>query len=510
MDQQPSSRTGSRWGTLEWCVLAVTAALFFVSVRPYFGLTADDAYISFRYAQSWASGCGPVYSCGEQPVEGYTNFLWTGLAALVIWLGHDVAPVMRVLGLCCGLGALVVAVWLCRRVHRGRAAMVVPLVALGSSPFWALNSVTGLETAAATMTVLLGARLSLDLHRGGRRRPLLAGLVWALSYLVRPEALALAALTGVWALAEGLIRRVGIKQTALRCALYAGGFFALAGPYFIWRLVYYGSLHPNTYYAKKIPLEVVVPRNLKLLAQHPVFFGTIAAAAVLVLLACALRRRGAGSLYLLLLALVSAGISLSVHNNFWMPGHRLYLTAVMLLAIIAGGLVDLGAELLGGRLRKLAAVAVILCLGPVVYTNLAETPRIAKEAELHYARDDHPARKMGQRIRAMAKPGQWLAIRDAGMVPFFSGTGVKVLDMHDHSLNDRRIARKGWDIRYVLKRDLRFVVFASRHGGRLLLTHPIEGRILHSPGFNDRYRHVMTVAWHLGRHFFLYARTGKK
>ena len=506
MDQQPSN---SSWGTLEWCVIAVSAALFLTAVRPYFGLTADDAYISFRYAQNWAAGCGPVYSCGEQPVEGYTNFLWTGIAALVIWLGHDVASVMRVAGLGCGFGALVAAMWLCRRVHGHRAAMVVPLVALGSSPFWALNSVTGLETTAATLTVLLAARLSLDLHRGGRRLPWLAGLAWALSYLVRPEALALAAVTGLWALAAGLISRQGWKQTLVRCAQYGGGFLALAGPYFIWRLVYYGSLHPNTFYAKKIPLDVVLPRNLKLLSDHPLFFLTLAVSAVLVLLASALRKRGGGSLYLLLLALVSAGISLSVHNNFWMPGHRLYLTAVMLLAVMAGGVADFGAVLRGGRLRWLSVAAMGLCLGLVLYTNLEMTPRVIREAELHYARDNHPARKMGQRIRAMARPGQWLAIRDAGMVPFFSGTTVKVLDMHDHSLNDRRIARKGWDLKYVLGRDLRFVVFASHTGGTLRLTHPIEGRILHSPGFQAKYKQIMTVAWHNTRHFFLYARIGK-
>ncbi len=499
------SRQQNPWGVLEWSVLAVTAALFLVTARSFFGLTADDAYISFRYSMNWAAGCGPVYSCGEQPVEGYTNFLWTAVAALFIWLGQEAAPVMRVIGLCCGLGALAAAAWLCRRLHRSRGAMVFPMVALGSSPFWGLNSVTGLETAAATLTVLVAARLSLDLPEE-RRWPWLAGLAWAVSYLLRPEALGLAAVTGVWALVAMLVRRRGIKATLLRCLQYGGGFLAVAGPYFIWRVVYYGSLHPNTYYAKKIPLDVVLPRNLKLLWQHPVFFLAIAAAALLVLLASALRRRGGGSFYLLLLALASAGISLSVHNNFWMPGHRLYLTAVLLLAVIAGGVADLGARLQDGRLRWLAAAAMALFLVPVLFANLHATGKIHREAELHYARDDHKAIKMGERIRKMGKPGQWLAIRDAGMVPFFSGSGVKVLDMHDHSLNDRRIARKGWDLDYILKRDLRFVVFASVHGRLLRLSHPIEGRLLHSPGFQDKFKHIMTVAWHRGRHFFLYAR----
>ena len=500
-EQQP--RTAAPWGILEWCVLAVALGLFLTAVRPFYGLTADDAYISFRYALSWAEGCGPVYNCGEPPVEGYTNFLWTALASLVLRLGLDVAPVMRAAGLCCGFGALVVALWLCRRLHLQRWSMLVPLLAVGSSPFWALNSVTGLETAAATLTVLLAARLSLDLHRG--RRPWLAGLAWAVSYLVRPEALALAALTGLWGLGEGLARRAGIRRTLGVCLQYGGGFVALAGPYFIWRLWYYDSLHPNTYYAKKIPLEVVAPRNLKLLAQHSTFFIALAVAALIVVLACLVRRRG-GVVYLLSLALVSAGISLSVHNNFWMPGHRLYLTAVLLLAVIAGGLADLCGE----RLRWVAVLAVAACVGTVGWANWRAAPRIEVEAELHYARDDHPAAKLGKKIRAMALPGQWLAIRDAGMVPFFAGTKVKVLDMHDHSLNDRRIARKGWDLEYVLGRDLRFVVFASMLRHQMRLSHPIEGRILGSPGFRKLYKNEHTISWHRARHFFLWARKQRK
>jgi arabinofuranosyltransferase len=37
----------------------------------------DDAFISFRYAQHCAEGHGLTWNIGEQPVQGYTNFLWT-------------------------------------------------------------------------------------------------------------------------------------------------------------------------------------------------------------------------------------------------------------------------------------------------------------------------------------------------------------------------------------------------------------------------------------------------
>ena len=487
------------WTAREWIALTVALALYLTTARPLFGVTADDAYISLRYALNWASGCGPVYSCGQTPVEGYTNFLWVALAALVIKLGGPVVLVMRLVGLACGFGALVAAVALCRRVHRQPAAMLLPLVGLGASPFWAVNAVSGLETAAATLSVLLAARASLDLYHRPRA-PFLAGLAWGVSYLIRPEALALAAATGAWSLAAGLVGRRGLRPTLVACARYTAGFLALGGPYFLWRVLYYSSLHPNTYYAKKIPLSEVLPRNLKLLDQHRLFFAALLAGVLLVTVVALWRRHGP-TLYLLLLALVSAAISLSVHNNFWMPGHRLYLTAVVLLAVAAAGVADLSL-----RGRRLGPVLLVLLLAPLLYASWRAAPRVKSEAELHYARDNHPARKMGLRISKLARSGQWLAIRDAGMVPFFAGSKVNALDMHDHSLNDRRIARQGWDLKYVLDRDLRFVVFASRAKHALILTHDIEGKILHSAGFKERYKHLMTVSWHRDRHFFLYVR----
>src|SRR6185437_4110074 len=46
----------------------------------------DDSFISFRYARNLAHGNGLVWNVGER-VEGYTNFLWTVIAAGAIRAG---------------------------------------------------------------------------------------------------------------------------------------------------------------------------------------------------------------------------------------------------------------------------------------------------------------------------------------------------------------------------------------------------------------------------------------
>ena len=61
---------------LGWIVLLVamvTLTVHSLIIQPWM---LDDAFISFRYAENWVSGHGPVYNAGER-VEGYTNFLWT-------------------------------------------------------------------------------------------------------------------------------------------------------------------------------------------------------------------------------------------------------------------------------------------------------------------------------------------------------------------------------------------------------------------------------------------------
>jgi hypothetical protein len=486
----------ARWGASEWLALAACLALYLAVVRPFYGVTADDAFISFRYAQNWVAGCGPVYNCGQPPVEGYSNFLWMVLAALTLALGADPVQWMRALGLACGAGALVAMALLGRRIHRGRASPWIPLLVVGGSPFWGVNAVTGLETTGAALSVLLAALLSLRLP-GDRRAGWLAGLAWGASYLMRPEAPALLLVTVVWALGVALRRGFERRQVLLAPLRPLLGFSLLAGPYFAWRLWFYGDLLPNTYYAKAGALGSTLGSNFKILAAHPVFFSTLLSAALLS--AIALRR--AGALYLLLLAAAMAGISLSVHNNYWMPGHRLQQTAICLLAVVAGGLGDLPRP---GR--RLAAAPAVLLVGLMGAVSWAVYPHTKFLANLHYARDDHQAFAMGMEIRKLARPGDWLATRDAGLVPYYAGPKVMVLDMHERSLNNRRIAHRGWSTRYVVSHRPRFIIFVSFSRDELQFVHPAEEILSRAVAADRLYRFRQAVMWHPRRFFLLYVR----
>jgi len=57
----------------------------------------DDSFISFRYVYNLILGHGLVLNLGER-VVGYTNFLWTLLMCIPLYLGYEPVTFSLVLG----------------------------------------------------------------------------------------------------------------------------------------------------------------------------------------------------------------------------------------------------------------------------------------------------------------------------------------------------------------------------------------------------------------------------
>ena len=211
----------------------------------------DDAYVSFRYARNLVRGEGLVYNPGEA-VEGYTNFLWTALAAVPLARGaSDPLPFMHLVsaglwvasfGLLVALG---IGLW-------AQGLWAAPLAVIPLAYHWSYNLwfFSGMETPLVTcLTIAAVCAVALDPRRHA----------WALSaasasgvalMMTRPDgvvvfaALGLAVLwlDGAWILRERRWWR-GVVAPALPLLL-------VFAPFQAWRIWFYGSLYPNTYYAK--------------------------------------------------------------------------------------------------------------------------------------------------------------------------------------------------------------------------------------------------------------------
>lgn len=211
----------------------------------------DDAYISFRFARHLAQGHGLVYNVGER-VEGYTNFLWTLLSAIPLARGAtDPLPFMHTLSLALWLGSFFLLLGIGGLLYR-EGNWAAPLAAVPLLYHWSYNMwfFSGMETPLVSFLVvltLLFFTLDPEKHPYSLFWTSLSAVALMLTRadgVVFLAALAAAGLVLHW---RPLVRE---RRWVRYLVLPALPLLLVYVPYTMWRVSYYGSFFPNTYYAK--------------------------------------------------------------------------------------------------------------------------------------------------------------------------------------------------------------------------------------------------------------------
>lgn len=221
----------------------------------------DDSFISYRYARNWIEGLGLVWNPGER-VEGITNLLWTVALAGCMKLGAAAPVAGHWLGLFGGLALFASVTSLATAGVPQRVSWIAglaPLVVL-SSPAMPYFGTSGMETLAF-VALIVG---SLAAHARGQRN--LTTLLLCLTILMRPDgAIVAAAVLGFMLLEDGIFEKRSWKPAVIFVAVG----LALTG----FRVAYYGSPVPNTFYAKVggIPIETALAAVRLYLFEAPGF-----------------------------------------------------------------------------------------------------------------------------------------------------------------------------------------------------------------------------------------------
>jgi hypothetical protein len=259
---------GRAWAGARWLRLAVVVVLIGLGVAMAIRRAAcyDDAYISFRYAENLIAGEGLVYNSGER-VEGYTNFLWTILLAGLHALLPIETPMIAIVACLLAFAANLFVVWritleVAPPEHAKAFAFPLAVALLAVQNTFVDYGTSGLETGFASLLVDLGVWALV--RTPTTRTMFAAGLCWILATLTRPDhaifyAVGSAVVVGIWI---GPIVRTLRERAGLRATWTAGlaPMVAYAAPFVLWlihaawKLDYYGSLLPNTYYAKSADL----------------------------------------------------------------------------------------------------------------------------------------------------------------------------------------------------------------------------------------------------------------
>ena len=390
--------------SLALLVLAVAVRGLFHTLT---GFTADDAFITFRYAENLSAGLGFVYNEGQR-VLGTTSPLFTWLLAVARVLRLDVPVTALVISL---LASGATAALLYRMALRLRFSRLAPLPALAYI-FWPRSMAAetcGLESAL--FTALTVAALYFHL----RRLDLYAIGVAGLAALTRPEA---ALLLGL--LVFDAVRREPHRRMALLVAP-----LTVVGPWLLFAWWYFGTPLPHTVTAKLAlyrlfgggtPWERLV---LVMGWHHPA--GWILTALALWGAWWLYRKQNWGVLALLWVGGLTAAYTLGGSRIFfWYPAP---LQPVLLL--FAAASVPAFCARFGLRDRWLSTVRTVALAAAILVPAVGNVPAVRYFTRYqHVLEQVHKA--IGLYLRKEARPDEVVAAEDIGYMGYYSE--LRILD----------------------------------------------------------------------------------
>lgn len=401
-----------------------------------FRTSAEDAFITYRFALNLADGHGPVFNIGDR-VEGYSNFLWMVLLAGSHALtGADVEPTARALGLLAALTTVYLTYRVTRSLtrHRVGLALLAALLLACSGPF-AAYALSGLETPL--FALLLVAIVGCLTHA----RVSWAGILTALAMMTRPDALALVVPIVVWL---AFVPRPPQISTLGRMTRFVAPFSLLIVPWTIWRITYYGYLVPNALAAKfggaavtgQIRDGVSYTRGFTLVILPIVLIGAIV---VIVPLVTQRSLKVDATAVLVLGMTASIGAFVVAAGGDWMPAWRLLAPMTPLLVILVAYVSHLNEDALRPALDS-RHTPVIACAASIVLVAMS----------VFHANMISRVRLWSNEVHAMATEGDWLerrlpgstvAVYANGALSYHAGSSITMVDMR--GLTDEHIARHG-------------------------------------------------------------------
>ncbi|MBF5041687.1 hypothetical protein FGE12_04740 [Aggregicoccus sp. 17bor-14] len=412
----PRSERAETWTA---CALLVAACAGLVAHARYLGVpVVDDAAISLAYGRTFFEGAGLRVTPLSQPVEGFSNPLWTLLLGLAFPLHLDPERYAASLGLLLGTLALpLFALWgPAAEGRRLRLEDALPALVASASPTYAAWVCSGMETGLqALLLALAGAWGLRELRTGQDAR---AGWALGLLCLTRPEGLLYAGAAGALWLGVRTLQRRAPGRQELRQLL------GLLVPVLGWLAVrwgYFADLLPNTYYAKRLWEFGAAAYLSNFRTAHPALTHLALGLLALGLLVPSPVRRRA----LLTLLLLGAGVLFVYQSKGdWMREWRFLAPLVPLLGCaLAAGLSALRPAL-QGVLPAVGALA--LLTGAVGAEGLHRSPAVRRSPELPYRYVAQQfegvraqAQALGQRHALLGFPdlgGQALLLREAEVV----------------------------------------------------------------------------------------------
>ena len=411
-------------------LIALALALAVVVAVPLLFTDApqDDSYISYRYASNFADGHGMVFNAGEEPVEGYTNFLWTLIIALGMGAGIDPEWLGPALGLACTLGTALLLARLVRSLGGSAWFAALGVLLFAVQPTQTVHAAGGLETSMFAMWLMAGLLPRVAGPRT-RRGDLLSSFFLACAALTRPEGMLVFGLLEIADAGAALLRRDRFASWLRSALTRALPFGLIVGLHLAWRYSTYGDWVPNTFHAKVGSGATIWEHGFAYSFRAISDFGLF-----LMVVPYFLMREGRGRQARAACLLISTVYLVYVGyvGGDYMPTYRFLLPVIPLWCGLAASSMSLLGSRLEGRRGPLLAGLLMITLAAVETTA-------AYSSENFWADQDDRHLSLvaaGKKLDEALPQEAWMAVTNAGRVPYFSRR--RCIDMM--GLSDRHIA----------------------------------------------------------------------
>lgn len=453
-------------------IATIVVGLFLLAanLRTIGPFTADDSFISYRYARNLAAGDGLTFNVGEHPVESYSNFLWILICTAVARLGEDipsVAPLIGVLAMFAGLGVL----WLLTlRQQADTSLKSISILIYATTGPLALYAISGLETALFALLLLASLYFSSAVLRNNRTVPhLLLSAVGIGVALCRPEGVVCYPFI-LFFLLILCVREKG--PTALKGFVTGALLFGVAmAIYHAWRINYFDSVLPTPFLSKagrgkslptawRTNFEIYFERR----GKGPPFGYYYLGLGLAGWVGLALSPKDNPLRRIEALSLLLATMYSTVYINFvdWYPGLR-YNSAIFPLLLLP--VVHIFEAVLPTATHPPASsrrrvVQTLGLLGLILVWNLGYRAILRVDSlgmELSRSRGIEALAKW---IGDVVPEDVAIALADVGTIPY--RVGNPVIDIHPEALTDLHIARNGFSIEYFMARRPSIAIFTAR------------------------------------------------
>jgi hypothetical protein len=387
--------------TRQTITIVISTVLARLGFHLYTGYTADDAFITFRYAENLAAGLGFVYNEGEQ-VLGTSTPLYTLLLAVLRIPRFPLPEAALVLSLAASAGTALI-LYRFASLARLRHLAFLPVLCYILWPRSLPAETAGLETAVFTLLVTASFYY---LHR---RLDIYAVGAATLATLTRPE--------GFWALT--IVLAVCCYRHRYHRLAFSGLSLFLLVPWLGFAGVYFGSPLPHSITAKlalysRFGTSEFWPSLKYLLALHTPF-GWLTVAAAVAGAIWLWRTQRFGRAEILWLAGMFAFFALAnTRLFFWyiVPIYPIFLLFVSAAAMHVWDRLSTAAQQNSWGHRLIALTASILlifgAMGPLAFYRQAQDDL------------DRAHRRVGWYLYAEAKPDAVVAAEDIGYLGYYS------------------------------------------------------------------------------------------